>query len=134
MRDVDAFSFISLFWPWRFFSVFCNWHAGACSQKVHACRGIESGDKCQKIPFEKKSATPLFSPWPITLYFSTRGRRSCASLAHPLVLHYGRRGRPPSPGGGHLGQSTLLLPTTPGHQEEPAVGGLSQLLPVLPVF
>lgn len=62
MRDVDAFSFISLFWPWRFFSVFCNWHAGACSQKVHACRGIESGDKCQKIPFEKKKChSSLFS-------------------------------------------------------------------------
>ncbi len=82
----------------------------------------------------KQSATPLFSRWPITLYLSTRGRRSCASLAHPLVLHYGRWRRPPSPGGGHLGQSPLLLPTTPGHQEEPAVSGLSQLLAVLPVF
>ncbi|KAF3857212.1 hypothetical protein F7725_009071 [Dissostichus mawsoni] len=30
------------------------------------------------------------------------------------------RGRPPSPGGGHLGQGPLLLPATPGHQEEPA--------------
>lgn len=64
----------------------------------------------------------------------TRGRRSCASLAHPLVLHYGCRGCPASPCGGHLGQSPLLLPTTPGHQEEPAVSGLSQLFPVLPVF
>lgn len=134
---MDAFLFFLFFWPWRFIFIFCNWHACACSYEVHACCSYDQGTGIENRELnveDKQSATPLFSRWPIILYLSTRGRRSCASLAHPLVLHYGRRRRPPSPGGGHLGQSPLLLPTTPGHQEEPAVSGLSQLLAVLPVF
>lgn len=136
LRDRDGCISFFLFWPWRCLSFF----PFATGMLVHAhtrCTpaartGIESDEFSVKK--WKTSATPLFSRWPIILYLSTRGRRSCASLAHPLVLHYGCRGCPPSPGSGHLGQSPLLLSTTPGHQEEPTVCGLSQLFAVLPVL
>lgn len=126
-----------IFLALEIYLIFCNWHACACSHEVHACCSYDEdpiGIENRELNVENNQVPLLFSRWPIILYLSTRGRRSCASLAHPLVLHYGRRGRPPSPGGGHLCQSPLLLPTTPGHQEEPAVSGLSQLLAVLPVF
>lgn len=111
--------------------VFCKWHACACSCEVHACPlFIQSRDLFFLFFL---GISHFFSHWPIILYLSTRGRRSGASLAHPLVLHNGRRRRPAPPGGSHLGQGPLLLPPAPGHQEEPAVGGLSQLLAVLPV-
>lgn len=131
VTEMDAFlSFFSGLGD--FFLSFFLQLACLCMLTRGARTGIESDEFSVKK--WKTSATPLFSRWPIILYLSTRGRRSCASLAHPLVLHYGCRGCPPSPGSGHLGQSTLLLSTTPGHQEEPTVCGLSQLFAVLPVL
>lgn len=103
---------------------------------VHAhvrCTPAHSSFRVGNLRYFIYKGSLIFSYWPIILYLSTRGRRSGASLAHPLVLHNGRRRRPAPPSGGHLGQGPLLLPPAPGHQEEPAIGGLSQLLTVLPV-
>lgn len=97
-----------------------------------------------KPSFGCAAGSPL-SPRPTILYLSTRGRLSWRERAHsrypgsathtcPLVLPNGCWGRPASPGGCHIGQGALLPSTTAGSQEEPALCGLPQLLPVLPIL